>query len=203
MVTHVSGVRRALLFVHLRPRQRLVLRSSWLFGRWRIAFGILRLAAYRSLAPKGRLVCDLAEQVLDRHIETVVHVLELDPPVPARRGRPLLVLFESHVVVVDRLSEVPSLVLAGSSCIRRVDVVWVNLEHRGEVVNRLVDLAQLLEGAPSDVESSCVLRVKLHQLVAVLDGLVEPPLFEQRRSPDKQRFLVRRVLLQLLRAHSY
>lgn len=70
-----------------------------------------------------------------------------------------MIFLQSHVVVLNSFREVPSLVFAGASRISCVDVVGVQLEHSREVVNALVNLVQLLVGAPPDVVSARILLV--------------------------------------------
>ena len=116
----------------------------------------------------------------------------------ARRGRPLLVLLESHVVVFDGLREVASLVLAGTSRVRSVNVVGIDFKHSGKVVDALLKVAELLKRTPSNVVCACVVWVEAHECVRVVYCFFEESLLEERGGADEECLLVRRVLLDFL-----
>ena len=107
------------------------------------------------------------------------------------------------MVVFYGLSIITTFVLAGSSCICGVYVIWVDFQDRGEVGDALLELAQAFEGATADVEGPGVALVKAQQGVAVLDGLGEAALLEERGGADQQGLAVLGVLLELLGAHGY
>ena len=80
-------------------------------------------------------------------------------------------------------------------------MIGVDLKDSGEIVDTLLQLAQFLEGAATDIEGACVVRVQLHQRVAVLDGLGKATFFQEARSTDEKRFFVCGVFLQFFCAH--
>lgn len=143
----------------------------------------------------------VAGEAVGAALEYVVDVAGADLAAAVGGDGPLLVLLERHVVVLDGLREVPALVLARPPRVCSVYVVRVDLQHRREVVNTLLQLTQLLKRATTDVEGPRVLSIQLHQRVAVLDGLCEPPFLQETRSPDEERLLMRGVLLKLFSAH--
>jgi hypothetical protein len=134
-------------------------------------------------------------------VQDVIHISELDPSAPTWRNGPLLVLLESHIIIINSLGKVASFVLTGSPRIGSIDVVWIDIQHCCKVLNALINLAEFLEWASSDVVCSCIVWIKLHQLVAVLNGFSKPPLLEERRGSDEESFFVSWVFLQFLRAH--
>ena len=96
------------------------------------------------------------------------------------QSRPLLVLLERHHVIFDRLGKVASLVLAGTSRVCCVDVVWVQLEDHVVVCDRFIDLALLFICASSDIIRTGVIGTEVHQLIAVSDSLVEHAFLQER-----------------------
>ena len=123
------------------------------------------------------------------------------PPVDVGRHGSLFVDGERHVVVIDSLREVSPLVFTSSSGVRRIDVVRVDLEHRGEVLNTLVCLVKLFKCASSHIVSSSMQIIQLHQPVAILYRLLEKSLLEIAGGPDEQCLAMVGVLIQLLAAY--
>lgn len=62
----------------------------------------------------------------------------------------------------------------------------------------MLELSQLFEGTPTDIEGACVSKVKLKKRVAVLDGLGEATFLEEGRGTDEKGLLVCGILLKLL-----
>lgn len=89
-------------------------------------------------------------------IQDVVDILSLHFPTSPRWSRSLLILLQSHVIVFNSLCKVASLILTSSSRISSIDVVGIDAQDCGEVINALVYLTKLLKGATSDVVSSCI-----------------------------------------------
>lgn len=129
-----------------------------------------------------------------RHVQDVVHVSCLHPSARSRRSGSLRVLLQGHVVVLNGLGKVTSLVLACTSRVSSVDVVRIDLEHRREILHALVNVSDLLEGTASDIESARVRLVDLHERIAVLDGLFVALLLQERGSADEESFLVEAVV---------
>lgn len=142
-----------------------------------------------------------AEACCQRHLEYIIHVSDSDLATPTRRNRALLVFLQRHIIVFNCLRKVASFVFAGASSVSRINVVGVDLKHRGEIFNALLKLAKLLEGAAANVVSSGVLGVKLHKRDTVLYCLCETPFLKKARCANEQSLLVRWILLQLLRAN--
>ena len=106
-------------------------------------------------------------------LEDKVQVALSEPAtIVRRRRRSFLVFLKSQCVVLDRLLVVASFVLAGTASIRSVHVVRVQLQHAIVVCNRLINSTLFFVGAPTHVVCATVLRVELHQIIAVLDGLL-------------------------------
>lgn len=144
------------------------------------------------------LLVDLrVHQVVLVHLEQLrvlrLRLLRLRPLLP-------LVLLQRVVVVLDRPDEVALQVQARRPRERRVHVRLVQPQHRREVLDRQVDLPQLLVRAPPQVVRPYVVVVALQQQVAVLDRRLVRSLLDLRRRPDVQCLLVRRLHLQLRRA---
>ena len=64
-------------------------------------------------------------------------------------------------------------------------MVRVYLKDRCEIVDTLVNLSQFLKWAASNVVGSSVIRIKLHQLVAVLDSLSKTSFLQKGGSPNE------------------
>ena len=98
---------------------------------------------------------------------------------------PLLVLLESHVVVLNRLREVPFSVLRSSPCIGSIDVVGIESQDLGEVLDGDISLLELVVAAAFDVESPYVEFVELQQSVTVSDGFLVKLDFEVATGTDE------------------
>lgn len=94
-----------------------------------------------------------------RHVQDVVHIPNFEFSASIGGRRSLLVFLQSHVVIFNGLCKVTSFILTRSSSICRIYMVRVNLEHDCEIFDGLVNLAQFLEGASSDVIRACVALV--------------------------------------------
>lgn len=70
-----------------------------------------------------------------------------------------LVYRQRHIVVLNSLRKIGPLVFTGASRISGIDVVGIDVEHSGEVINSLFNLTYFLKSAPSYVKGSCVARV--------------------------------------------
>ena len=66
------------------------------------------------------------------------------------------------MIIFDSFCEIPPLVLASTSSICGVDMIWVDLKNCGEIINALLELTDFFECTTSNVVSSCILAVKLH-----------------------------------------
>ena len=122
-------------------------------------------------------------------------------PVIRWRPRSFLILFKRQSVVLDRLLEVSSFVLAGSTCVSGIYVIRVQLKHTIVVSYRFINPTLLLVGAPTNVVGPSILRVQLHQVVTVLDSFLEHALLEVAGTADEQSLFVRIIILQFLRTN--
>jgi hypothetical protein len=136
-------------------------------------------------------------------IQYVSHVSELNFPTSTWWRRPFLIFLQRHVIIFNGLSEIPSFVLTRASCISSINVIGIYLKYSSEVFDTLINLAQFLISTTSDVVGTCIRRIQLHKLIAILDSLVESAFLQKRRSSDEQSFFMCVVFLKLLGAHSY
>ena len=80
------------------------------------------------MANHARLVLPLLE-------DEVEVALAKAPAIVRRRPLTLLILLESQSVVLDRLLKVAAFIFAGTTCIRSIDMIRVELEHAIVVAN--------------------------------------------------------------------
>lgn len=78
----------------------------------------------------------------------------------------------------------------------------IYLQNLREILDTFVDHVKLLVRAAPDVIRTGMHLVQLHQMIAVIDGLLELPLLQVARRPDEERLLVVGVLAQLFAADS-
>ena len=76
------------------------------------------------------------------------------------------------IVVFDGANKVAFAILTGCAGEHCIHVVGVQIQHHREVVNGLVNLAELVEGTASDLVRAKVPGVDLEQGVAVVHGVV-------------------------------
>lgn len=117
----------------------------------------------------------MAVQPCGSSFQDVVHISDSDFATPIRGYGPLLIFFERHIIVFNGFSKVSPFVFTCSTGICGIDVIGIDLKHGGKIVNTLFQLAQFFKSAATDIESTRILRVQLHQRVAVLDGLGKAP----------------------------
>lgn len=114
-----------------------------------------------SVVLRGRALLTI-KACYHRHLKDIVHVSHPNLPAPTRRDRPLLILFQSHMIILDCLSEITPLIFTSAPRISRINVIWIDLKDSCEVIDALLELPKFLEGTSSDVECTSVLDIKPH-----------------------------------------
>jgi hypothetical protein len=107
------------------------------------------------------------------------------------------------MIVFNGFGKVSSFIFTRPSRICRIDMIWVNAEDSGKVINALINLSKFLKGTSSDIVSPRIGGVELHELIAVLNRFSEASLLEERRGSDEESLLMSAVFLELLGANRY
>lgn len=97
---------------------------------------------------------------------------------------------KSHVIILNSLCKVRSLVLTSSSRISSIDMIRINIQNSCKVINRLLNLTLLFICTAPNIISACVPRINVsflfrgrssdqfHQRVAIFNSLIQIAILE-------------------------
>jgi hypothetical protein len=72
------------------------------------------------------------------HFKNVIHVPDSNLSTSIGRHRPFLILLQSHMIVFDGFCEVSALIFTRTTCIGGIDMIWVDIKNRCEIIYALL-----------------------------------------------------------------